>query len=140
MPDPRPLVLDTHVWVWLSFGDKALGDDARRLISHVSRDGDLLVAAISVWEVAMLESKGRLELFMPPLQWAAAALAGPGISLAPLTPEIAVEACHLPGEFHKDPVDRMIVATARVRGARLVTRDQRILAYGRTGNVNVVSA
>ena len=61
----------------------------------------------------MLESKGRLELFMPPLQWAAAALAGPGISLAPLTPEIAVEACHLPGEFHKDPVDRMIVATAR---------------------------
>jgi PIN domain nuclease of toxin-antitoxin system len=140
MTEPGPLVLDTHVWIWLSFGDKALGDDARRFIDRAGRDGTLLVAAISVWEVAMLVSKGRLDLFMPPLEWATAALSGPGISLAPLTPDIAVEACHLPGAFHRDPVDRMIVATARVLGARLATRDQRILAYAAAGNVAVVPA
>ena len=68
------------------------------------------------------------------------ALAVPGLSLAPMTPDIAVEACYLPGDFHGDPADRLIVATARVEGATLVTRDAGIVAYGRVGHLSVLAA
>lgn len=64
----------------------------------------------------------------------------PGLTLAPMTPDIAVEACYLPGDFHGDPADRLIVATARVEGATLVTRDAGIVAYGRAGHLSVLAA
>ncbi len=86
----------------------------------------------------MLESKGRLQLYAPCDQWVRDALAMPGLSLAPLTPEIAVASTRLPEPFHGDLCDRIIVATARALGARLVTRDSKILAYSRKRNVSTL--
>lgn len=88
----------------------------------------------------MLEAKGRLRFDRDCREWVRAALALPGIALAPFTPEIAVESTRLPGEFGGDPADRILVATARLLGARLATRDRRILDYGRTVSLALIRA
>lgn len=140
MPDVRQgLVLDTHVWIWLLNGDP-LSEEAIAAITDGARQGSILVSAISTWEVGMLTAKGRISLTMPVLKWVQQGLEAPGLTLAAITPEIAIESCHLPGEIHGDPADRLIVATARMTQSRLVTKDQKLLAYGRTGHVEVVEA
>jgi PIN domain nuclease of toxin-antitoxin system len=95
---------------------------------------------ISVWEVGLLDSKGRISLTMDCERWITEALATPGLQLAPLTPAIALHSTRLPGEFHGDPADRMLVATARMEGAQLLTKDQRILDYARMKHIRVLSA
>jgi len=124
------IVLDTHVWIWWVEGDLAkLSPDQTRLIRAHEATGGTLISAISCWEVAMLEEAQRLSFAVPIGQWLAAALRYPGFELAPLSPEIAVESVRLPPPFHRDPADRIIGATARVRQCPLLTRDRRILAY-----------
>ena len=113
-------VLDTHAWVWLSAGD------ARAQALREFR-GTPVVSAISLWEVAMLAQKGRLELLPDTGSWIAANLAHP-VSLEPLSPAICVESCRLP-EFHGDPADRLIVATALTLGVPLVTADRGIIDW-----------
>ena len=136
----RPVLLDTHVWVWLMLGDNRLGSANRRMLERAAPDGRLRVSVISVWEVAMLEAKGRLTLAADCESWVRAALAAPGIQLAELTPHIAISSTRLPGEFHGDPADRLLIATAREGGAALLTADQAILQYGRAGHVHAVEA
>jgi PIN domain nuclease of toxin-antitoxin system len=139
---PEALLLyDTHAWVWSAAGDaKQLGIGARRAIERAERDGGLRVSAISVWEVAMLQAKGRLQLSLDLAQWVRQALAAPGTRLVGLEPEIAIESTRLPGDLHGDPADRILVATARILGARLLTRDRPILAYAEQGHLSVVDA
>jgi len=86
----------------------------------------------------MLESRGRLRLSSDCLAWIRTALSAPGIRLMPLTPEIAVASARLPAAFHGDPADRILVATARDHGLTLVTKDERIRAYGAAGYVDVL--
>ncbi len=136
----RALLLDTYIWIWLVNGDPVLGNNALAAIERAAAAGSVLVAAISVWEVAMIEAKGRIVLAKPCAQWVREALSAPGLALAPLTPEVAVESCQLPGAFHDDLADRLIVATARVGDATLVTRDERILTYGAAGHASVLAA
>lgn len=126
------ILLDTHVWIWFVHATPDLTASERDAIVD---DGAPFVAAISVWEVAMLAAKGRLSLAVPIASWVQAALVGSGISVLPLTPEVAIEANRLPGTFHKDPADRLIVATARIFGLPLVTRDGKIQAYSLEGHV-----
>lgn len=114
--------------------------EARTAVDRAVRNGQLFVSVISIWEIGLLESKGRLALFMEYERWITVALATPGLQLAPLTPAIAGLSTRLPGEFHGDPADRFLVATARIEGARLLTKDRQILEYGRTKYVSVVSA
>lgn len=134
-----PLLLDTHYWIWLQFGVRDhLTQPVLKAIDQAAASGSLRLSVMSVWEVGMLESKGRIELYAPCEEWVQKALAMPGLSLAPLTPEIAVASTRLPEPFHGDPADRIIVATARALGARLVTRDNKILAYGRKRHVAVL--
>lgn len=85
----------------------------------------------------MLQSKGKISLHTPLQQWIKRIESLPYIKILPLTPEIAIESCELPGEFHGDPTDRMIVATARVLDIPLMTRDQKIVSYGQKGYVKV---
>jgi PIN domain nuclease of toxin-antitoxin system len=140
MPEPAVL-LDTHCWVWIQFGQEEKFTRAERsTIERGARAGRLLVSVISVWEVGMLESKGRLELNMSCGEWIKQALATPGLGLTPLTTEIAIESSRLPGVFHGDPADRILVATARITGARLLTKDERLLEYGRERHVGVLPA
>lgn len=136
-----PLLLDTHVWVWLAYGQPGrLKPDVIELIEEAGKRRALLISVISIWEVVLLESKGRLGLPVAVRDWISWALDRPDLALVGLEPEIAVESCFLPGKFHNDPADRFLVATARLKNAVLVTRDQRIIEYGNQGHVKVLSA
>jgi PIN domain nuclease of toxin-antitoxin system len=120
--------LDTHVWVWSVHNDARLSRAHRKLLEQTDTS-EIGVSAISCWEITKLVSQGRLTLHRPMAEWFAGALGASGIRLLPLTPQIAIEANHLPGEFHRDPADCIITATARIHGATLLTVDRRILAY-----------
>jgi PIN domain nuclease of toxin-antitoxin system len=121
------IILDTHVWVWWADGSTRLPPDYQSLIGGEAAHG-LGVCAISCWEVAKLVELRRLQLTIPVEQWLVQALQPP-VQLLPLSPEVAVESCQLPGPFHHDPADQLIVATARFYDSPLVTLDQRIRAY-----------
>jgi PIN domain nuclease of toxin-antitoxin system len=95
---------------------------------------------ISIWELAMLEKRGRVALPMNIRTWVDQALSKTGIAVAPLTPEIMMESVHLPGELHGDPADRMLVATARVSGSTLVTKDDQLIRYSRQRHVRALEA
>jgi len=133
-----PLLIDTHYWIWLQFGIRErLTTQSLSLIQTAAEHNNLLLSVMSVWEVGMLESKGRLHLETTCLEWVEEALAMPGLSLAPLTPAIALESTRLPGTFHGDPADRIIVSTARIMKARLLTSDKNIRAYARNRHVSL---
>jgi PIN domain nuclease of toxin-antitoxin system len=135
----RLLVLDTHAWIWLANKDSSLSAAARKAINSAAESQSILLPAISVWEVAMLERAGRIKFIKSIRQWVKDALCAPGMTLAALTPEIAIESCNLPGNFHGDPADRLIVATARVEGAVLVTKDEKIHSYARQGHIRTLN-
>mgnify|MGYP000929548722 CR=1 FL=1 len=122
------IVLDTHIWVWWANTSAELTADMRQALQAHSSDG-LGVSIISCWEVAKLVERGRLQLTLPVENWLAQALALPGIQMLELTPRIVVESTQLPGEFHRDPADQLIVATARVYNVPLLTADGKILSY-----------
>lgn len=122
------LVLDTHAWVWWIDDPTRLSETQRQTISN-SEDDTIGVSVISCWEIAKICEYGRMELLVELSEWFDAALAYPGISLLNLTPEIAIESTRLPGDFHRDPFDQMIVATARLNECPLVTSDGKIIRY-----------
>jgi PIN domain nuclease of toxin-antitoxin system len=135
-----PLLLDTPAFVWLLDGDTGLAPAARQRIDDAARQRQLWVSAITPWEIGMLAAKGRLVLDRDVAEWVDAALALPGLQLAPLEPGVAVASTRMPQLVHADPADRIIVATARHLGAALVTADTALLAYGSQGYVAVVPA
>lgn len=134
-------VLDTHVWIWLvNGGPEHLREGATEAIRRASAESALAVSVISVWEVAMLESRGRLQLQMDCLEWVAEATRRAGIRIVPLSPEIAVGSTRLPGDLHGDPSDRIIAATARHESAILITRDRALLGYAARGYLRAIEA
>jgi PIN domain nuclease of toxin-antitoxin system len=134
------LLLDTHVWIWFMLANAELAVSERNAINRAAASGQLRIAAISVWEAALLASRGRVVLGRPLTQWITAAVSAPGLTIEPLLPQVAVEACSLPEAFHRDPADRLIVATARVANATLMTRDRRILDYAARGHLTAIAA
>lgn len=140
MTSPAPLLLlDTHVWLWFALGDASrLTAPVRKKIEIATHGGKLTVSSISVWEIGMLETKGRIVLSLPCEKWITAALELPGLRLIGLEPEIAVASSRLPGELHGDPVDRILAATARAHNATLATADERLVSYGKTGLMRVL--
>jgi PIN domain nuclease of toxin-antitoxin system len=122
------ILLDTHIWVWWILGDDKLPPAHKAYIQAHETDG-LGISAISCWEIAKLVENNRLSLPVPVGEWLDQALAYPGMRLLELTPQVAVESTQLPGTFHRDPADQLIVATARVYDCPLVTLDGKILAY-----------
>jgi PIN domain nuclease of toxin-antitoxin system len=135
------LLLDTHCWLWAQLGlIQKLSRAALQSIRSAESEGNLRVSVISIWELAMLERHGRVALPMNVRTWVEQALSKPGISVAQLTPEIMIESVHLPGEMHGDPADRMLVATARVQGATLLTKDEQLIRYSRLRHVKLIEA
>jgi PIN domain nuclease of toxin-antitoxin system len=125
-----PLLLDTNVWIWAAEQrENELSSRMLRLIDSASRNNRVLISVISMWEIAMLAERNRIALSAEPLRWIEKASNVPGVQIIELTPRIAVGSTHLPGNPHADPADRILMATARDAGARLVTRDRRILQY-----------
>ena len=142
MPDGpgTATILDTHVWIWVVEGDRsALSAPAIEAIERSAKGGAVRVSAISVWEVAMLEAKGRISLSRPIHDWIQAALHVPGVRLLPLSPEIAIASTRLPGAPHGDPADRILMASARHLGGQLATCDREILDYSRGGQLKVLN-
>jgi len=125
------IVLDTHALVWWVDGGSSLSKAARAAIDREQRDenGIILISSISAWEVALLVQKGRLTLTSNVDDWLATIRDIDGVRFVPVDNDIAVQSTRLPGEFHADPADRMIVALARHVSAPLVTADARIIAY-----------
>ena len=121
------LLLDTHALIWLVEGNKALGRRTARLADDALAREDLGVAAISFWEVAMLARGRRIALDLPPSEWRLRVV-GLGIHEVPLTGDVAIAAAML-ADFHADPADRLIVATAQAIDAGLITADDRILHW-----------
>lgn len=124
------IVLDTHTLVWwLSGQDDLLSDLAIGAINAEMPGGEILVSSVSAWEIATLVSKGRLALTMDVTSWLDTAAEIEVLRFVPVDNELAVKSTELPGEFHKDPADRIIVATARKFAAQLVTADEKIRNY-----------
>jgi len=119
------IVLDTHAWIWWVSEPARLGRRGRAAIEAADRIG---VPAVCCFEVAAAASRGRIGLDRAPLDWLEQALALPRTHLLPLTPAVSVKATQL-GSFHGDPAGRLIVATAIIESARLVTRDRKIRSY-----------
>ena len=134
----RPLLLDTHCWLWVQTGDGNLSKGAMAAIEEDGGRGGLLLSAISIWELSMLVAKRKIVLRCPLLDWVYEALKTPGLSLVPLSPEIAVESTRLP-TFHGDPADRIILASARHTGAIVATRDRAILEYSKQAHVSALA-
>ena len=122
------IVLDTHTLVWLDTGNKLLGKGSLKSIDQALADNALTVSAISFWEVAMLARKGRLTLDLPIEIWRKQ-LIEKGLIELPMDGNIGIKAAELQ-EFHGDPADRIIVATALSTGSLLITADKKILAWG----------
>ncbi|HZT44437.1 MAG TPA: type II toxin-antitoxin system VapC family toxin [Chthonomonadaceae bacterium] len=130
------MLIDTHIWIWWVSGDAQLKPEFRAVITAAQQTG-IEVSIISCWEVAKLVENKKLTLTLPILDWLHTALVYPGVRLLPLTPEIIVDSTQLPGTFHKDPADQMIVATARVLDLPLMTMDEKIIAYPHVSLVTV---
>lgn len=121
------IVLDTHVLLWWASGlDTQLTPAARKAIGKQLDGGRIVVSSISAWEIAMLVARGRLALSVDTSEWLALVDEIEAIEFMPVDNEIAMKSVELPGDFHKDPADRLIVATARKLGAPLVTADEKI--------------
>ena len=134
------LLLDTRVLVWLMLGEPMLGTKAKAAIRLAAREDRLLVSAITPWEIGVLVSKKRIDLHRDVMEWVRAAISLPGVSLAPLEPEIAVASTRLPWQMHADPADRILAATAQHLGATLVTADHALLELVRTGHFKGLDA
>jgi PIN domain nuclease of toxin-antitoxin system len=122
------IVLDTHVWWWTISEPAQLSRKARQLITKMPPE-QRAIASISIREFAMMVTRGHIELTISPDEWLDYAINKTGLTILELNSKIALESCNLPGNFHKDPADRIIVATARVSRSQLITKDQKIIEY-----------
>jgi PIN domain nuclease of toxin-antitoxin system len=122
------ILLDTHVWWWAISEPEYLSATAREIIATTTPD-QMGIASISIWEFAMMANRGRIALKISPEEWLSHSVSRTGLAVFEISPRIAVEACNLPEPFHRDPADRLIVATCRVNNFKLVTRDKSILDY-----------
>jgi PIN domain nuclease of toxin-antitoxin system len=136
------VLLDTHVWLWVLHGDtRMVGRRTRQLLSRAEFREALRVSVMTLFEVTALHALGRIRLTRPPEQWIRESFEETGIRIADLSPAIAIDAGSISREALADPLDRLLVATARQLQATFLTSDVRILDYGsKTGEVRVHDA
>ena len=123
-------LLDTHVLIWWLQGGGPLSPAQRRVLNAADGDSPLRVSDISLWEVVTLHSLGRIRLTIPLREWLEKATAPPLVRRHGISPAIAAEVAALPDSFHRDLADRILVATARILGATLLTHDRHIVDSG----------
>ena len=123
------ILLDTHTLIWWVSADAALSTRAKDAIDDALGSSEILISSITAWEIAMLVTRERLVLSMDVESWLATVAQIDNVRFIAINNDIAIKSTQLPGNFHKDPADRMIVATARKFSIPLVTKDEKILAY-----------
>ena len=134
-----PLLLDTNAAIWIMRDEPIARMAQDAMNAAIQSSTDVFVSPITAWEVGQLVSRNRLNLSATPRGWFERLLAIPGMRLAELSPDILIAASFLPGTPPRDPMDRILIATARELAATLVTRDREMLAYGERGNVSVMA-
>lgn len=127
------MLIDTHVFLWFLLGIQKLDSMEIESIISAQQQGALYISAISIWELAMLEKHSRITLNKPLEKWIK--LATEGVKIVPVDGDIALESVKLPNFEHKDPADRFIIATARILGLKLLSKDQKITDYIKQGYV-----
>lgn len=135
----RRVLLDTCAVIWIAQGDPLSEPAASTLPADSAAGARSFISPISAWEVGMLTALNRLTLALDPQVWFERACAFPGVSLAKMPPSVLIASTRLPGAPPRDPVDRILIATARAFEYTLVTRDQEMLAYGGGGHVQVMA-
>src|SRR5262249_13085505 len=134
----QPLLWDTCTAIWI-YEKARLSQAALEAMSAAHRDGVAsYISPITAWEVGMLAARGRLQLLIRPERWFSNLFEVPGVRLAEMSPDVLMASSYLPGKPPKDPIDRIIAATARELGATLITRDRALLDYGAQGYVAVL--
>lgn len=125
------IVLDTHTLIWWVNADKQLSKAATKAIEKELNDknGQILISSISAWEIAMLIDKGRLTLSMDIDDWLDTIASINNVQFIPVDNKLGLQSVRLPGDFHPDPADRLIVALARHYSAMLITADKKIQDY-----------
>ena len=135
------LLLDTHIWIWAVHGENwRVGRDIPAAVTGAVAAGQVRISAFSVFEAAYAMARGRVPIRSSIDEWLEVAVATFGGQVQPIDRAAAEESVRLPGWVHGDPGDRLLIATARLLGARLVTVDHRILRYGAAGHVDVLDA
>lgn len=129
-----PLLLDTCALIWSTSNGDAPKLRAHLLAAHESAQ-PIWISPISAWEIGNLAASGRIGMTRPVLPWFDEVVARAGARLAELGARVLVASTDLPGEVHRDPADRILIATAREFGLRIVTRDRKILDYAALGHV-----
>lgn len=119
-------LLDTHIWIWWLTGSPSLKRAERDAIDAVAEAGQLCLPAISMWEAQVLHAKQRLQLPLPFADWLGRATDSQMLTVLPLDRDVVIALNSLPANFHGDPADRLIVATARAHGLPLATQDRAI--------------
>ena len=134
----QPLLWDTCTAIWI-YEKARLSPAALEAMRAAYREGvPSYISPITAWEVALLASRGRLQLLIRPERWFSNLFEVPGVRLAEMSPDVLIASSFLPGKPPKDPTDRIIAATARELGATLITRDRALLDYGAQGYVAVL--
>jgi PIN domain nuclease of toxin-antitoxin system len=129
------LLLDTCAAIWISEGE-TISPAATLEISRAAAEGrPVYLGLYTAWERAMLSAKHHLTSPLPPKTWFDRFASRPEVEVVPLTSDILIDSCFLPGEIHRDPADRILVAMARALDLTIVTRDRGILAYSAQGHV-----
>ena len=123
-------LLDTHIWIWWLLGSDRLSARERQALDQLARDGNAYLSAMSLWEAQMLHSKGRLSLDRSFSLWLEQAASPEIVKLLPLDVDVVIAVDRLPPEFHGDPADRLIAATARVHDLVLATHNRAIRSSG----------
>ena len=134
------LVLDTHILLWVLLEPDQLSKEIKKQIEIAQKEGNLIISSISLWEVAMLSSKKRINIYENIGDFLKSISIINGLIINDISAEIASESVLLMDGFHGDPADRMIVATTKVNAATLLTRDKKILAWSKFGHIKCLEA
>jgi PIN domain nuclease of toxin-antitoxin system len=132
------LLLDTCAAIWLTNADP-ISDEASDALQQTRDSGEsVYVSPITAWEMGLLAARGRVSLLMTPQRWFERLLEAPGLRLSEMTPNVLIASSFLPGKLPGDPADRIIAATAREYGYKLVTRDRPLLEYAKQGHIQAI--
>lgn len=123
------IVLDTHTWIWYIDSPDLLGKKAKNKIEQARSSNDIYVSSISSWEIYMLEKKNRIAFEIGCDIWIRRCEQLSFLNFVPFDNDIAKLSVNLPEPLHQDPADRIIIATAKYLGAKLVTKDEKISNY-----------
>jgi PIN domain nuclease of toxin-antitoxin system len=132
------LLLDTCAAIWMTNADPISNEASDALQQTCASGESIYVSPITAWEMGLLAARGRVSLLMTPQRWFERLLEAPGLRLSEMTPNVLIASSFLPGKLPSDPADRIIAATAREYGYKLVTRDRPLLEYAKQGHIQAI--